>query len=260
LWWFLLACAGESDLPKEGEDRPDVGVLIADLTRELEGSDRESLVGTLDRALPELGQDIELDELLLRATLMHGSAQRMTAIQRSRGGLFLDFTHPVVEQVVIRARRQEADWLDLEEAIQDCELLDRRPTRGLQSLHEQAASSLAEVAHRLGAVRVALGRPVHMADPEPITGQGDLLCRELRLLDDDRLPERLPRSLHVAITDGSSDLYISIKKDSGAPWAYVSNSAKDAERLLGASLWWDTAGASRDAELLPLFGEGLWAR
>ena len=99
--WFLLAWAVESPVEPEGRTVPVAEVQDRDLIQ----------------------------------ALTDGDPSVMEELQRRRGGLSLDFYHPVVEQIVIRAGRGEANWTDLETALQDCMLLDAEPTRGLAEIH-----------------------------------------------------------------------------------------------------------------------------
>jgi hypothetical protein len=257
LWWFILACATEF-----GEVHPEMGVrapdgLRGDLILALETGERSQLDAMADRGLIRLGEDAELDRLTMRAALAHGDPTRLDALQRKRGGLLLDFFHPVVEQVSIRARRGEASWEDLEEAIQDCELLDVQPRRGQRSLDSPAASLLPLVAYALGADRVIMGRPEHVADPDPIEGKGALMCRTAFLVDGAELPEHLPRRLVVGAADGGAKVFISIRSQEGEPWAFITNDVDRAERLIQAALWWELADDRSEVRLRELFGEGL---
>jgi hypothetical protein len=225
----------------------------------LESSDRDRLAQAVESAISRVGESEELDALLLRAILVQGDPLTMEEIQRKRGGLSLDFYHPVVEQVVARAGREEASWTDLESALQDCQFLDAEPRRGLGEVQGRVVSDLPAVAYRLGAHRVVLGRPEHLADPDPMDGRGDLKCRTLRLVPGATLPQRIPRRLVFGATDGKSNLYISIRPEEAEAQAFVTNSIRDAERLLDAGRWWENAGEERETELLERFGTGLSA-
>jgi hypothetical protein len=223
--WFLLACAAETPVEVERLRGP-----VAEVTE-------QDLIGAL----------------------VGGDPSVMEEIQGRRGGLILDFYHPVVEQLVVRAGRGEADWEDLEAALQDCMLLDAEPRRGLAEIDGRPAAELPDVAYSLGATRVVMGRPDHLADPDPLEGRGDLRCRRLRLVPGLTLPQRLPRRLLFAATDGQSHIYISIRTEEGLPEAFTTNSVRDATRLLEAGSWWESAGDGREAELSTIYGTGLGA-
>lgn len=142
----------------------------------------------------------------------------------------------------------------MEEAIGACELLDNRPTRGLQQVAIPVSGHLAAVATELGAQQVVWGRAIRPGDRKGLAGADELICREMVWMRRFDFTVRLPRLLVFVAVDSEGPLYISMRPEEGSAFAFSSNHQSEADRLLEAGLWWDVAGDGREERVHEVFG------
>jgi hypothetical protein len=293
MWWWLLvfSCSQQTadSLGVEGQSaRAELAqALVARIPAQVgpvarRASAWEGKDPALDRLLgdalanvlikPEAGlallqahpapDDPTWSEATLNAAMRTGSPTTITKVWAQLGRPAVAAGHPVVQQVVLRARRDlTLGYPVLEDVARRCELLDAQPQIGRQVLDLPALAELAPAARALGAHGVVLGRAARRSDPDPAAGAGPWNCGR-RVLLEAEWPEPMLKSFVIGATDGNSAVFLDIKLQAEGPWAYAaSESAAGARWIRAAGIYRDAGGGERGVAAVQLaLGQGLAAR
>jgi hypothetical protein len=211
-----------------------------------EGKDRGLDLLLADALANVLMRPAEADPIIARwppsdapdyRTLVLGKALRSsdwTTLARLLPGVPVD--NPVRDQLAIRARRDPRFFEEgFVRALQACALLDRQPPYGRREIDIPVPEDMLEAVAVWGAPQFAVGRASQEVDPLPERGEDPIKCRRMRWLDVDRLPLMASHSLTLAVSDGTHDVYIEIKTEQGALWAWASNDPAAAGRIVDAA-------------------------
>ncbi len=292
LWWLLaLACSSTPADPLGVEGRAARDALAQALV------ERDvALVGTAARVASGWeGKDPALDRLLgdalanvlmkpeeglallqaqpapedpawaratLDAAMRTGTPKTITDVWAEIGRPPLAASHPVVQQVVQRTRRDPQLHHDLlEDVVGRCVLMGRQPKVGRSALDLPALPELLPAARALGATLVVVSRGFRRTDPDPTAGAGPWNCGR-RVLLDTEWPDPMLRALAIGATDGQTVLFLDIKLQGKHPWVYAGNDAPAGARWLkAASLYRDAGGGDAGvARVRAELGMGLRAR
>jgi len=209
------------------------------------------------RANPVPG-DAAWTQAMLDAAMRSGQPATIDAVWAELGRPAVFSSHPVLDQVVQRARQDPALHYDLmEDVTSRCSLLDRQPKVGRRQLDLPALAELIPAARALGATQVVLGRAARRSDPDPVAGHGPWSCVSGVLLET-KWPESVMRSMVIGATDGNFHIYLNLKIEAGHPWVYASNDAHSGARWLKAAELMKDAGPERGPERVQeVLGVGL---
>ncbi len=290
MWWFLviLACTTDATdaLGPEGRgardrlaqamvarDADTVSAAAQEASR-WEGKDQQldhllgdALANVLMRpeagmalleARPNVG-DAQWESAILNGAMRLGQASRLTSVDQLLGRPPVNWDHPVVGQVTVRALvNPEMTHEELQEVLADCRLLDGQPRIGRQAVDLPASDTILQAAQVLGATRLVVGRKARRTDPDPASGRGPYHCESGVLLPE-QWPKPMLRSMTVGATDGQTRLYLNIKLQPEGPWAFAGSVAEAGARWASAAIFLaDVQGAPDAAEQVRArFGHGM---
>ena len=229
----LVADAARSAGPWEGKD-VSLDRLLGDALANVLMRPEEGL--SLLDAHSALG-DTDWERSVLDAVFRTGDIERIAASRSRLGRPAIPLEHPVVQQMVLRARSDPAvGHSALEQAVADCSLLDGQPQIGRQVIDLPGPSQLPSAATALGATHFVIGRPAWRSDPDPVTGRGPVQCATGAVISGG-WPVPAPRSMVIGASDGRRAVYINLHPKGGGIWAYAASDSEAAAQWIQAALY-----------------------